>query len=312
MAIRFFTLFVVLLCLTSQAFAACVNEKPADYVPIAERKDKSLFYAIKTCDKPTSYVMGTFHSDSPDVQPILDLSEDILAVVDQLALEVLITPQMQKQAKARLMLHPSDQGLRKKIGAGLFNKTLEMLAPTLGLDAMTLDRYKPWAVAILAQYPKPEGDGTVLDDKLQRMAKDRGLLIFGLESIESQMDVFDTLKPKDQVDLLQSTLDEAKTSDALNARLKRYYITQNLPAIYRLSKSQFNKMAFKYAELADLINQRVLIDRNITMTDAMIPYFKTPTLVAIGALHLPGKTGVLNLLEQKGYLIETIKTGAVE
>ncbi len=295
-----------------QAFASCVDDKPADYIPIAKRKDKSLFFAIKKCDTPTSYVMGTFHSDSPDVQPILDLSEDILAVVDQLLLEVVITPQIQKKAKAQLLLHESDQGLRRKIGAGLFNQLLKDIAPSLGLDAMTLDRYKPWAIAILAQYPKPEGDGVVLDDKLQQMAKARGLLVFGLESIEVQLNVFDTLKPKQQVDLLQSTLDEAKTSDALNARLKRYYVAQNLPAIYRLSKNQFNKMARRYAQLADLINQRVLVDRNLTMVDAMIPYFESSTLVAIGALHLPGKTGVLNLLEKKGYLIETIKTGAVE
>lgn len=305
-------LLFVFIFTSPQAFASCVNEKPADYVPIAKRKDKSLFYAIKTCDKPTSYVMGTFHSDSPDVQPILDLSEDILAVVDQVALEVVITAQMQKLAKTQLMLHPSDVGLRQKIGATLFNKLIAAFGEKLQLDAMTMDRYKPWAIAVLAQYPKPEADGIVLDEKLQRMAAARGLLVVGLETLESQLNVFDSLKPKHQLEMLQSTLDDAEQADAINSRLKRLYVSQNLPAIYRFSKKQFTKMAFHYAELADLIHQRVLIERNINMVEAMIPYFESPTLVAVGALHLPGKTGILHLLEKEGYLIETVKTQAVE
>lgn len=34
---------------------------------------------------------------------------------------------------------------------------------------------------------------------------------------------------------------------------------------------------------------------------------EAPTFIAVGALHLPGENGILNLLKQQGYTVDPVK-----
>ena len=60
-------------------------------------------------------------------------------------------------------------------------------------------------------------------------------------------------------------------------------------------------------ELERRLNKAVIQDRNRRMARRLKPVLrKGRAFVALGALHLPGKEGVLNLLQQQGYRIERV------
>lgn len=59
--------------------------------------------------------------------------------------------------------------------------------------------------------------------------------------------------------------------------------------------------------LADEFQQRLVVDRNHRMAERMQPYLQQgKVFIAVGALHLPGEEGLLNLLEQQGYAVRRL------
>ena len=52
----------------------------------------------------------------------------------------------------------------------------------------------------------------------------------------------------------------------------------------------------------------LIYDRNKTWVQKLAAIMKAaPTFVAVGALHLPGDKGLLNLLKKQGYTVEAVK-----
>ena len=52
----------------------------------------------------------------------------------------------------------------------------------------------------------------------------------------------------------------------------------------------------------------MIYNRNKTWAEKLPAIMKAaPTFVAVGALHLPGEKGLLNLLKRQGYTVEAVK-----
>jgi uncharacterized protein YbaP (TraB family) len=279
----------------------------ADYIPIARRMESALLFRITRCGSPDSYVFGTFHSDSPDLNPIIADAKNALSKTRQLALEIVLDDESRGKVRSWLLLPADHPGLQSILGDALFEQVVEKIGPLLQTDAATLDRYKPWALAVLVQYPPPEGDGVVLDEKLQRFAKKMGRKVISVESLEEQFLVFDNMPQTQQIDFLRSTVESIDTLDVMHTELKMHYLARNLPAILAMSDRMFDEMAEKSPELAAYLERHILEQRNERMAERITARLKTPTMVAVGALHLPGETGVLSLLEKDGWQIESVK-----
>jgi uncharacterized protein YbaP (TraB family) len=59
--------------------------------------------------------------------------------------------------------------------------------------------------------------------------------------------------------------------------------------------------------LADDLQRRLIRDRNRLMAERMQPYLEQGrAFVAVGALHLPGADGLLQLLQQRGYALQVV------
>ena len=61
-------------------------------------------------------------------------------------------------------------------------------------------------------------------------------------------------------------------------------------------------------EMGTEFERALIIDRNHRMADRMVPLMEAQsTFVGVGALHLPGEEGVINLLRKKGYSVQALK-----
>jgi len=146
--------------------------------------------------------------------------------------------------------------------------------------------------------------GQVLDLVLYQDALQQDKAVYGLETIREQLDLFDSMPESDQVILLRDAVDNLSELDAMNAELLAVYKQRDIEGLLALNEVS---MQTGDQRLAKDFQKRVIDDRNHRMAERMQQYLQQgKVFVAVGALHLPGEEGLLNLLEQQGYTVRRV------
>ncbi len=123
--------------------------------------------------------------------------------------------------------------------------------------------------------------------------------IKGLESVEFQLSVFDRIPYREQAQELVNTIDSIEKHKALLTEMVQVYREQDIEKLYELTTRE---QAGTAGYLDILLNQR---NKNwVQQFDTIAS--KQPTLFAVGAAHLGGRQGVLQLLKDKGYSLRPI------
>jgi uncharacterized protein YbaP (TraB family) len=118
--------------------------------------------------------------------------------------------------------------------------------------------------------------------------------------LEEQLSIFDELNHNDQISLLRDTLDNAPELKDLNEELILAYLSGNLDKIY----SQSLEMEGGNSELAIRLRESLIDRRNEKMAKRLVAVLERgDAFIAVGALHLPGKKGLLQLLRDQGYIV---------
>lgn len=287
------------------AGAGCRGKTPVNYTPIASRYQSGVLFKIGKCGEPPSFILGTVHSDDPEILQIAAQAMPMLNHAKAAAFEYVEPENAAALTQRYLFLDETkSQTLPQLIGQEEFNylaPKLEKLAHIAREDAMFL---KPWAAAVILQYPPNVGDGVVLDMRLQNEAELRNIPRYGLETMEKQFQIFDTLPQEMQIEMLRDTLED-DTIDEMNQQLLSLYKAGDLTRIYQLSEESFAKI--KTRDLAAILKTRILTQRNHQMVRKLRePLKQGGQFIAVGALHLMGKDGLLHLLERKGFLVQVI------
>ena len=171
---------------------------------------------------------------------------------------------------------------------------------------------KPWLVSTLlaisdCERRQIEAGLPVVDMRLAEEAKEKGIPVIGLETIELQLAALAGVPDDEQLQMLKVGLKYAdRTSDMLETLLQLYLKRQMGAAmpfqIALAEKSGFTAAAFNGFQKA------LLVDRNAKMAKKAAPLLdKGEAFVAVGALHLPGKTGLVALLREAGYTVTPVE-----
>ncbi|NOY17212.1 MAG: TraB/GumN family protein [Gammaproteobacteria bacterium] len=250
----------------------------------------------------SSYIFGTIHIDNEKVMAIPDNVVRRLAAANTLMLELELNASGSVNI-LRKMLFTDGRNLEQVIGETEFKAvTLALSQSGNQLPGDILSVLKPWAAMLLLIRPENKS-GTFLDKKLADIARNSGIRIEGLETIDEQLSVFDDLLLTDQVNLLRSTMSTLPEKNQAYRDLLDAYLSGNLEKLIQVSTDQEPKDK----KLARLIKTRLIYDRNQKMFDRMQQRLQAGnTFVAIGALHLPGELGLLNKLKQAGYRLSRI------
>lgn len=251
-----------------------------------------------------SYVFGTMHSTDPEV---LQPPAKVMRAFDRserLVLELVFDPALEGRMQQAMLL---DDGrtLTEVVGPALFARLMRRAA-LYRLPAQHVNRMKPWAAGLALSLPLSEleraaGGALALDRALQKAADERGIPVYGLESTAEQIDAFDGLSEADQIAALRTTIELNPQIDAIFAEMKEAYLAGDLDRLHAMSRSFY---AGSDSGLADLFERRFIEIRNRRMANRLARHVKKGgAFVAIGALHLSGETGVLRLLERRGYTV---------
>jgi uncharacterized protein YbaP (TraB family) len=243
-----------------------------------------------------SYLFGTIHSED---RRVINLPPQVRSAFDaspSLALEVV--PDASAIIKAMVTMSYTDgRLLRDALPPELYRETAEALGE-LGMPEEAFKDLKPWAVVTLLSGP-PSETGEFLDMLIYRDALASAKRIEGLETMAEQLAVFDDLPETDQVELLRETLASREHLPRIFEELIGAYLERDLERLQTMSEAY---LAEGDPALAALFQDVVIDSRNHRMVERMAPLLlEGGWFIAVGALHLPGDQGIVELLRRRNH-----------
>jgi uncharacterized protein YbaP (TraB family) len=261
----------------------------------------ALLWKVTTERGAVNYIFGTVHSDDARVLQLKPAVQTAFADSERLVLEIAVSPEGMMDMMAR-MYRRDNSTLQQDLPAPLYTQTVTAFKER-GLEESWVNRLTVWGAALnLMIQPS---SGMVLDLQLQSQMQSRSKPVFGLETVESQLAIFADLDKESQIRMLTIALGELGRLEQTTEKLIQYYLREDIAAIAGM-ENEFH--TGENRAFMERLMDRLVDDRNRRMTQAMQQHLQAgQTFVAIGALHLPGKSGIIHLLRKAGYKVEPVR-----
>lgn len=261
---------------------------------------KGLLWKIEAAGVKPSYVFGTIHSDDARVTALPAAVTRALDASSRFIMEARINADG-LALMAQAMVFNDGRTLEQVAGKELYADSVETLSAR-GLPVLGVENEKPWAVMMTLSMPPPK-TGEYLDLILESRATRENKAISGLETMQEQIAVFNDLPMPYQIALLKEAVrtqqDFAKEFEAL----VQAYLARDLTTLAEISSRHEPDEDQLYRAITD----RLLTKRNIRMAERLAPTLREgQAFIAVGAAHLPGETGLLNLIEKAGYRVTPV------
>ena len=259
--------------------------------------------------KKPSYLYGTMHIGDERVYDFNDSLLNLFGKCDIFAGELVIKQDF--FTSINLLLGMRMQGdttlsdLLPREKYAFVKRKLDKRLDEMGILYMArfIEQLKPFFISIFMSDLNAQATASKvpLDLYFQNIAREKKMDVVGLETMDEQMSVFDRIPLKSQANMLYEELNKDKDEEAAKKEMEELitiYANEDLDSLYRLTSQSFD----------DEMNAELLIKRNINMADRMVPYMKKKKriFVGVGAAHLPGEEGVINLLRKKGYTLRAV------
>lgn len=252
------------------------------------------------------YVQGSIHILKADNYPLPPAIEQAYAASEALVFEVdmkeMSSPGMQQRIMSKAML-PSTKTLQQTLTPDTYEK-LSAACMQIGLPIATLGKFKPWFATMTLSLLKLQQMGFApqhgLDTYFYNKARGDGKHIIGMESIDFQIDLFDQLAGTNPNDFVLRALTDLDVIEKDVYSLERAWISGDIDAVGALVSKSF--------EGYPKFHKTFVLDRNARWLTTLNTLIKKPKthMVVVGAGHLPGKGGLLELLQNKGYTLEQL------
>ncbi len=271
------------------------------FVVKAQDLEKSLLWKISGngLEKP-SYLFGTMH-----VVCEINFDDDIIKALDETSQMYLEIDMDDPKLQATMM-----KGMMMKDGVTLSSLITEedaiivndFLKTNIGTSLKFVDKFKPFMISSMFIPKLLDCPMKSIEMELVKMSKEQQEEIFGLESVEDQILVFDKIPYKIQAEELVKTAKDNMTSD--KAEIKKMlaiYEDEDIEGMLEIMNESENIISSEFDDL-------LLNDRNSNWIPIIEKVSKDkPTFYAVGAGHLGGEKGVIKLLRKKGYNVEAVK-----
>ena len=263
----------------------------------------------KNLTKP-SYVFGTMHLICASDIELSDSLKKAIQNSDNVYLELDMDDMWQMMSAMMHMNMKGDTTLSDLLSAEDYKKIQNYFKEHSSLIPFSMmERYKPLLIeSIIMEQAKPCDNLIVIEQLVMEEAKKTGKDIKGLETFDYQLAIFDKIPYKLQAQQLVKMVDDAKAGS--NGGEDEIKILTDAYREQQLNKmDELTKEDPSIGEFADIL----LYDRNANWSKKLQELMPGSSLViAVGAGHLPGKKGVLNLLREAGYKVEPVKNEMIK
>ncbi len=263
-------------------------------------------------DKP-SFIMGTHHLASfsilENIEGLWPAFKSVEQVYGEIALQEFISPETMLIMQSA-MLMANDTTLKTLYREEQFEVLNSFTKEKMGMDLNNALTLKPAAImAMVSHYlhlahtanHQPDQQ---LDIYFQQKAHESGKKTGGLETVAFQVDLLYNSPLSRQAELLLCTVNDLEAEVEMIKSLNRAYLAQNLEELLRLMHYRHESACDYYPEELEKLND----SRNRAWIALLPDIMKGgSTFFAVGAMHLPGDNGILQLLRQNGYTVEPVK-----
>ncbi|MFZ2508718.1 MAG: TraB/GumN family protein [Steroidobacteraceae bacterium] len=251
----------------------------------------------------TVYLFGSVHLLPEGGFAIAGELESAYRDADRVCLEVdigALTPTEVLQVTLARAVDPEGRGLLELLGSSA--PRIREAAAAAGIDLAQFAAFEPWftgiSIAVMALQQHGYAADHGVEQVIQRAAERDGKPGCGLETLDEQLEVLDSLAADEQQKLLLRSLEEARDIEAETTRL---YQAWREGADESFAQELVDDFA-DYPELAE----RLIYARNARWADQVAALLKQQddVLVVVGALHLVGDRGLPAMLVQRGFRVD--------
>jgi uncharacterized protein YbaP (TraB family) len=263
--------------------------------------ESALYWAISKEGQPAGFLLGTIHSEDPRVLDFPDRFSEELARNRVFAMEMV--PDLPTLTRLTEFMHYQDgTTLESRIGTVRFDRLRNALSAYRVPDEW-ISRMKVWAAMLTLSVPPPRS-GFFMDFSLSLRAAGAGLEVIGLETLEQQLSFLEDMPFEQQLSLLDQALQDYDKVEQLHLDMVDTYLRGDLDALRAKAEEQLGQLD---PATRRYFTEQGIDARNRRMVETLLPQLSQGMVfVAVGALHLPGKTGLVQLLREEGYELQPL------
>ena len=256
--------------------------------------------------KEKSYLFGTHHlipisflDSIKGIYPAFNSCENIVGEI------IMDDPSIIKNLQQAAII-TSGETIKDLLTEEQYTTADSILKDALGVGLNEMRFFKPamieniYLLTIYDKYFQIDADFQI-DTYFQKVGKKDGKRLFSLETVDEQIKILLDRKPlREQAQSLYEMLTSSEKIINQLEVLNRLYLKQDLEELLEYS----NNDSMQTPE-----DKWILLDqRNIRWAEQLPKQFeKGSNFIVVGALHLPGENGIINLLKKQGYKIKPVK-----
>jgi uncharacterized protein YbaP (TraB family) len=259
----------------------------------------SLLWKIsgKGLEKPT-YLFGTIHAICSDDYFFTTPMQSALKSSQQLIMEIDISnPAIQAQMTESMRLQDGKLLRDYFDNNDEFAQFAQVVKETVEVDVTLFDNFKPFVLmSALAMKSFTCSNTSSYEMILAEKAKERNVPIIGLENVLSQAAIFDNMKKEEIKALLMASFQDREEDKKQQEEMIQLYKKQNINGLYNLILQSKEMKGHE---------DKLLIQRNENwVTQFAKLLVGKSSFIAVGAGHLAGEKGLIQLLRKAGYTVE--------
>ena len=280
-----------------------------------------LLYKIshKNIEKP-SYIVGTYHLAPATFIDSIPGAKDVLNAVDVVCGEVVMSEmesrENQKKVQQAIML-PDGKSLTDIFTTDEMQRINDYMDNLLGMNLNNpilksqMGKMTPMALSTqlqLVQYMKltPKFNPLkLIDAHFQNVAKKAGKQVVALETVDFQIEtLYKGATIERQKQQLLCMVDNSEYYALQMKELAAAYFAKDMQKLNEVTEEKIGNSCDSTPEE----DEALIYGRNAAWVETMPAMMgRASTLFVVGAAHLPGERGVLELLKAKGYTVEAVK-----
>jgi uncharacterized protein YbaP (TraB family) len=267
----------------------------------APRYDRQMLFRATGPNGGTVFLLGSVHLLSPDAGKLPHVVDSVFERSKTVAFETSIDSlQMRAFELFAKASYPRGKTLHSEFSpAGVAR--LDTLLAAYGIASEQVEGYKPWFVSLLftqlvmkrANFSAQFG----VDAQLNIRARETGKTTIGLEPVDAQLGLFDKISPADQERMVLKSVGPDSSAHML-MEIKDAWQTGDAATLDRLLNKGLKDSPSLFAAL--------VTNRNTSWIPKIEQLLQghDDALVVVGAAHLVGKQGVVEMLRAKGYSVQ--------
>lgn len=270
---------------------------------------RAVLWKLERTGFEPSYLLGTVHLTDERVSRLSEAVRAALSGSKTLLIEnANLSPEETQNAYTaanKRAVFNDGRSLDKLLTPDEFEK-VRIAIQGVGVPAAAARIYRPWMISMLlaaseCERRRMEQGHLVLDMAIAEHATKLGIPIAGVETTDDQLAALAAVPEQEQVGMLRANLALVGLTDDLLETMVDLYVNRRIGAIWDLQIALAKKAGVSPDAFATF-KKTLVVERNRKMRDAALAHIeKGATFIAVGALHLPGSTGLVAMLREIGF-----------